>query len=509
MRPLQTIAAISLAVLAAGASAAQAATLQPIGDFEEPIYVTSDPGNPNRLFVVERRGRIEQVQDGIKTLFANLEAPVGCTGGCGGERGLLSIAPAPDYDLSGRFYVDYAANSGGTLHVAEMVVHKAGEAFSLKDVLTIPHPEAANHNGGQLQFGPDDDLYISTGDGGGSNDEFHNSQDLTKPLGKILRIEPHPGESPLYAIPSNNPFVGVVGDYPPIWSYGLRNPFRFSFDQLTGDMVIGDVGQSAREEVDLAPSPAPGVVGGAGANYGWNCREGFIAGPLPADPQCSSPPAEGFIDPVFDYPHTPDPDVGGENRCAIIGGYVVRDPSLGSLYGRYIYGDLCSGEIRSLELSDPLPSDRSEALHVDDLNSFGEDSCGRIYVVSGEGEVARLVGATPALCPSLPSQPATESTTRTTPFVGIKPQRRRVERGKATLLTVWVSPCDKRKGQPVKLLRDGRPNGSKFFDRACTARFLSRIRRRTTFKAIVPENDKYSTAESRRLTIRIDHRRRR
>ena len=507
MRPLQTIAAISLAVLVTGASAAQAATLQPIGDFEEPIYVTSDPGNPNRLFVVERRGRIEQVQDGIKTLFANLEAPVGCTGGCGGERGLLSIAPAPDYDLSGRLYVDYAANSGGTLHVAEMVVHNAGEAFSLEDVLTIPHPEGANHNGGQLQFGPDGDLYISTGDGGGGNDEFHNSQDLTKPLGKILRIEPHPGELPPYTIPSDNPFASEASDYEPIWSYGLRNPFRFSFDSLTGDMVIGDVGQDEKEEVDYAPAPS----GGRGANFGWNCREGSIEGPA-TDPGCSPPLLEGFTEPVFDYPHTPDPDVGGESRCAIIGGYVVRDPSLGTLYGHYLYADLCSGAIRALRLPSVAGGHATDdcwiGLNVPSPISFGEDSARRIYVVTEGGNVYRLAGPPSATCTS---PPAMESTTRTriTPFVGIKSQRRKVKRGKVALLTVWVSPCDKRKGQPVKLLRDGRPNGSKFFDRACTARFPSRVRRRTTFKAVVPENDKYSTAESRRLTIRIDHRRRR
>jgi glucose/arabinose dehydrogenase len=497
--------ALTLALL--GASSAHALTLQQVGgSFEQPIYVTSDPGNPNRLFVVERTGEIELVQGGSVSTFADLSSVVSC---CEGERGLLSMALAPDFDSTGRFYVDYTGEEiPGEIHVAEMrAVGNSAAIGTLRNLLTISHPGQSNHNGGQLQFGPDGDLYVSTGDGGGGNDELHNAQDLTKLLGKILRIRPNPeGPKPFYTIPPGNPFPGATPPTNTIWSYGLRNPFRFSFDRLTGDMVIGDVGQDAREEVDWAPSLDPSVVGGAGANYGWNCREGFIAGPgtdlLPGECATATP---SFTSPVFDYPHE-DPGGGAAHGCAIIGGYVVRDPSLGSLYGRYLYGDLCVGELRSLNLNEPFTSDRSEGIHVEDLNSFGEDSCGRLYAVSGEGEVYRIEGETPAFCPSPQQQPpTTEPPPRPAPFVGIEPQRRRVERGKVALLTVWVSPCNKRKGQPVKLLRNGHANGSRFLSRACTARFLPRVRRTTTFTAAVPEDGEYLPAESRHLKIRIAH----
>ena len=159
--------------------------------------------------------------------------------------------------------------------------------------------------------------------------------------------------------------------------------------------MIGDVGEEKREEVDLAPAPALG----AGADYGWNCREGLMPGPA-TDPQCAAPPAADFVTPVFVYPHT-DPG-GGAFGCAIIGGYVVRDQSLGGLYGRYLYADHCTGELRSLELANPVASDRSEGISVEQIDSFGEDACGRIYVVSGAGAVSRLVGSTPAVCETAP-----------------------------------------------------------------------------------------------------------
>ncbi len=304
---------------------------------------------------------------------------------CDGERGLLSIALSPDFDTSGRLYVDYVGEEEpGEIHVAELRANGSqAPASSLRNVLTIPHPLENNHNGGQLQFGPEGLLFISTGDGGGSNDQHENAQNLSRPLGKILRIDPLASGVLPYTVPGDNPFLAVAGAYPPIWSYGLRNPFRFSFDGSGGGMTIGDVGQGAREEIDYAPAPELG----RGANYGWNCREGRIAGPG-GDPQCGAP-ASPFVDPVFDFPHT-DPEDGGAFGCAILGGYVVRDPSLGDLYGRYLYGDLCSGRIRSLDLASPFPSDRYEGLEIANLNSFGEDACGRLYAISGNGAVFAL-----------------------------------------------------------------------------------------------------------------------
>jgi hypothetical protein len=183
---------------------------------------------------------------------------------------------------------------------------------------------------------------MSLGDGGGTGDPFENGQDTEELLGKVLHIDPRPGQVPPYSIPAGNPFDGTAGR-DEIWAYGLRNPWRFSFDRATGDMVIADVGQSAREEIDVAASPAPGVVGGAGANYGWNCREGFIAYTNPAA-ACAT--ASGFTEPVFDYPHS-DPGGGAAYGCSIIGGYVVRDPGVPDLYGRYLSTDYCSQGIRS------------------------------------------------------------------------------------------------------------------------------------------------------------------
>lgn len=491
LRPLRiVVVAIVLSIAAAGGSA-RAASLQPIGSFSEPIYVTSDPGNAERLFVVERAGRILQVQGGTTSTFADLRTTIGCVGECSGERGLLSIAPAPDFDLSGRLYVDYANDGDGTIHVAELRADGATAPLSsLRDVLTIPHPGQSNHNGGQLQFGPEGNLFISTGDGGGSNDQLHNAQDLTKPLGKILRIDPAPAGVLPYTIPPGNPFASISADYAPIWSYGLRNAFRFSFDRVSGAMVIGDVGQDEREEVDYAPPPGLG----AGANYGWNCREGLIEGKAD-DPGCSGSPPDAFVDPIFDYPHTIAPG-GTSKRCAIIGGYVVHDPGLPELAGRYLYGDLCSSEVRSLSLTGPFASDRSEQLGVANLNSFGEDSCGRIYAVSGSGPVYRLVGQQPTSCLQQPPKVTLQRS-----YVGIRALRRTVQRGRRALITAWVSPCRGRMGERVTLLRGRTRLGTRRLDRACTARFKPQIRRKLRFAVKVTADSSYEAAISRRLGI--------
>jgi hypothetical protein len=496
MRLLRNIAAIVLALLAVGAASAQALTLQPVGTFVQPTYVTSDPGDAGRLFVVERKGTIQLLENGVQSKFADISAKIGCGTNCQGERGLMSIALAPDFDQSGRLFVDYANDADGTIHVDELVAtgpgHDSADISTLRPLLSIAHPVKANHNGGQLQFGPDGYLYISTGDGGGENDEFHNAQNPSSQLGKILRLDPN----------SAAPYV--------IWNLGLRNPYRFSFDRLNGDMVIGDVGQSAREEIDFAPSSFPDVVGGAGNNYGWNCREGFLAG-LATDPQCATPPSTGYTEPVFDYPHTPDPDLGG-SRCSLTGGYVVRDAALGALYGTYIYSDYCSGVLRSLRLpasaGGRASGDCSLGLRTVHPVSFGEDAAGRLYVVEQGGVVSRFTGLPPTACPTpLPAQPQPLQTRPSNPtFVGIKAQRRRVERGKRALLTVFVSPCSGRKGTPVRLLRNGRTNGSKYLNRACTARFLPRVRQGTTFTAATREERGYLPGRSRHLTVRLAHR---
>lgn len=385
MRWISKLAMSAVVVLSLScAGIAPAATLEPVGDFSQPTFVSSDPANPDDLFIAERQGRVVEDGGGVRSVFADLTDLVSCYES---ERGLLSIALAPDFDASGRFYAAYtgkpvAGGAEGDVHVDAF--RHDGSSLIREPLFSVEHSINANHNGGQLEFGPDGNLYISTGDGGGGGDPFESGQDLGSLLGKVLRLEPR------------------VGAKPAIWSYGLRNAWRFSFDRASGDMVIGDVGQGAHEEVDLASSPAPGVVGGEGANYGWNCREGFRPYPDPGE-SCAG--ADGFTEPVFDYPHS-NPGEGKAHGCAITGGYVVRDPSLGDLFGRYIYADFCVGDIRSLVLPTGAGSvasgDRSEGHSVTDPVSFGEDSCGRLYVVAQAGTVYRFEGATKATCSSTP-----------------------------------------------------------------------------------------------------------
>jgi Glucose / Sorbosone dehydrogenase len=480
-----------------GAGSAQALTLEPVGSFDQPIYVTSDPGDAGRLLVAEREGTIQLVENGVASEFVDLSSVVDCNGECQSERGLMSIALSPDFQSSGRLYVFYANDLDGKLHVDELVSagpgHDTASLATLEPLLEIEHPGFANHNGGQLQFGPEGNLFVSTGDGGGSNDPADNAQDPDSPLGKLLRVDP------------DDP--GLPNSYE-TWASGLRNPFRFSFDRLSGDMVIGDVGQVAREEIDFAPSPFPGVAGGQGADYGWDCREGLLAGAGPS-PTCALAPADAFTEPVFDYPHSPDPAFGGPDRCAVIGGYVVRDPGLGALFGRYVYSDLCSGVLRALKLPaggfGPAGGDCSLGLQVNEPVSFGEDAAGQLYVIEQGGDVLRLEGLPPAGCPSLPSQPPqprVEPQPKPT-FIGITAQRRRVERGKTAVLTVWVSPCEGRKGDVVALQHDGRRNGSKFLSRACTARFLRRVHRNSAFAAITYQDGDYLSGSSRVLRVRV------
>jgi glucose/arabinose dehydrogenase len=478
-----------VAVLLAGiwCASAQALSLQSIGSFSKPMYVTSDPSNPDRLFVVEREGTIRLLENGESKPFADLRSLVSC---CVSEQGLQSIALSPDFATSGRFFVDYSGEDSGSIHVAEL--RTSGETALLatpRNLLTIPHAKNPNHYGGQLQFGPEGNLFIATGDGGGSNDEEENSQDLESLLGKILRIDPDPDGLQQYGIPAGNPFAGTVGKRPEIWSYGLRNPYRFSFDRQNGDLWIGDVGQDQREEVDFAA--APGL--GGGANYGWNCREGFLSETVPPESGCAT--ATGFVDPVFDYMN-PQP---GCTYAAVIGGYVARGPGLGDTFGRYLYGDYCVGDIRSFSPTAPIASDRSEGAHVDGLNSFGEDSCGRLYAISENGPVYRLVGPGAATCPQpIELQPSLKSS-----FLGLRALRRKVKRNKRAFITAFVSPCDGRRGQPVSLWEGRRRVGTRHLDRVCSVRFRPRIKHRVRFRATVKSDGIYAEAVSRRLKIRI------
>lgn len=487
MRLRAALVAFTWLLLAAVApSGAGAVSLQTVGGFSDPIYVTSDPGNVERLLVADRTGRIFRFENGVAILLADFHAEVSC---CEREQGLSSIAPAPDFGSSGRIYVAFTGTEdpGGELHIAEVVVGEPGVPVTPEDLLTIPHPEEEQkiHYGGQLQFGPEGNLFISTGDGGPANDADHNAQNLETLLGKILRIEPDPSEPDGHDVPADNPFVGAPGA-DEIWSYGLRNPFRFSFDRLTGAMVIADVGQKEREEVDFAPAP----LLGKGANYGWSCREGLLPFAT-TDPACTG--ITGLTDPIFEYAH-------GGGPCAIVGGYVSRDPQVPELFGRYVYGDYCTGAIHSIDLSAPFATDRVEAVLPTNLLSFGEDEAGRLYAIGG-GQMYRLVGS-PVIGPPPPRTPA---------HLGLKAISRPLRRGGRVTLLAFVSPCNRERARSVEvsLLRGARRVDRRYLSRACTATFRPRVTRRTKFRAKLIPNDVYLDAESRKLTIKPQRPRRR
>jgi glucose/arabinose dehydrogenase len=374
------VLALAAALARGGDAAAGDPRLVQIGSFISPVYVSSPPGDRRRLFVVEQPGRIRIVKDGaaLATPFLDIRSLVAF----GDERGLLSVAFPADYATSGRFYVYYTARSpSGAVTIAEYRNAPGADVAdpaSRRAVLSIAHPRG-NHNGGQLQFGPDGYLYAGTGDGGGSGDPDGAGQRLDTLLGKLLRIDPRAGGGAAYTVPADNPFVGRAGARPEIWSYGLRNPWRFSFDRQTGDLAIGDVGQGAWEEIDFVPASAGR---GRGANFGWGCWEGRHAfGGNANEPECSPRPSQ--VAPVSEYAHS--------RGCSITGGYVVRDPTLPALGGRYVYGDYCRSPLWSVRLQAPdAQDDRRLGLDVPGLSSFGEDACGRVYAVSGDGPVYRL-----------------------------------------------------------------------------------------------------------------------
>lgn len=352
----------------AAASARKGVALKQIGSFDAPVHVTGAPGFPKLLFVVEQPGRVLALQGGRPRTFLDIRGLVGY----GGEEGLLSVAFPPDYARSKRFYV-YYTDKAGNIRVDEFRRRTATRASfgSRRPVIGIPHPVNANHNGGQLQF-LGNLLYFGTGDGGAGGDPPNNAQNKDVLLGKLLRIDPRASGGRPYSVPSSNPFAGRAGR-DEIYSYGLRNPFRFSFDTTRGQprIAIGDVGQDRFEELDYL------TVGRAnGANFGWDAFEGFA--------KYETPDPGGTVKPIFAY--------GRGRGCTIIGGYVVRDPRLRGLRGRYVYADLCEGQLRSLVPHLKRASgDRKLGLSVASPTSFGEDQRRRLYVTSLEGPVYRLV----------------------------------------------------------------------------------------------------------------------
>ena len=355
------------------AKAAQKGTrLVRVGTFESPVYVTAPPADRRRVFVVEQGGRIMVMRSGRKLAQPFLDIRPLVT--AGGEQGLLSMAFAPDYAQSKRFYV-YYTDRRGDQRVVEYRAATADRADPASERLVLRMPDdESNHNGGLLLFGPDDLLYIGTGDGGGGGDRhgrIGNAQDLGSLLGKILRIDPRASGGRAYTSPASNPFRSRSDARHEVYAYGLRNPWRFSFDRETGALTIGDVGQNAIEEINFVRRGA-----GRGANFGWRVFEGRSR-------YTDGETAPGAVMPVIQTTHD-------DGNCSITGGVVVRDRSVG-MYGRYIFGDICQDRIFSARLARPRARDlRRTRLRVSSVSSFGEDARGRVYAVSLDGPVYRL-----------------------------------------------------------------------------------------------------------------------
>jgi len=406
LRLLVPAAILVLALVTAfrGAERSQAApdvVLQSLATGVGPITSIVSAGD-NRLFLTIQTGRVV-IWDGARILpsaFLDVTSLVSCCG----ERGLLSIAFHPQYAANGRFFVNYTNRAGDTV-VARYLVSEsdpnAAAPTSAVTLLTIRQP-FENHNGGELQFGPDGYLYIGMGDGGSANDPMCNAQRDDTLLGKLLRIDvdQNVNSSPFYGIPPDNPFrpSGVPNE---VWAKGLRNPWRFSFDRSTADLWIGDVGQDAREEVDFEPAGS-----GGGRNYGWKVMEGTICGGGGTSGCPSAPPpcnSTAYVRPVFEYDH-------GSGNCSITGGYVYRGSAMPSFVGTYFYGDYCTGRMFANQtLLTPRPAT---------LTTFGQDSAGELYLGTGNGGFFRIAQAgAPAVTPSPTATPVPTST----PTPGVTP----------------------------------------------------------------------------------------
>lgn len=383
-----SLAASGLGLLAAGqagAAPSPCATPDPfppmptirlvtaLSGFKNPVGLYSAGDGSGRLFIVEQRGTIQvrrPGQVGSKT-FLDISDRVTS----GGELGLLGLAFHPNFQENGRFFVNYTARTGG--------LHSAISEFRVNDhpdqadgrieriLLTVPQPYS-NHNGGDIAFGPDGMLYIALGDGGSGNDPDGNGQDLSTMLGKILRIDVDRSQGKKsYGVPPDNPFAKRRNAAPEIWAYGLRNPWRFAFDPGTGRLFAGDVGQRAREEIDLITK---------GGNYGWNVMEGTICTPG-VNPQCK--PA-GFEPPIIDYPRS--------EGTTVIGGRVYRGSAIPSLCGVYVYGDFGNGRIWGLRYDGGAVIEQQKLLESDrSISAFGEDEQRELYVVDYAGEILKIV----------------------------------------------------------------------------------------------------------------------
>jgi glucose/arabinose dehydrogenase len=335
--------------------------LERVATLDQPIALASRPGD-DALYVAEKGGRVVAIRAG--RVAAKPVLDISGDVSQGGEQGLLGMAFSPD---GAHLYTNHTDPSGDT-QITEWAFDGGRiDPGSRRAVLSVDQP-FSNHNGGNLAFGPDGFLYIGLGDGGSGGDPMGNAQSLDTLLGKMLRIDPRASHLNSYTVPEDNPFVGSADARPEIWSYGLRNPWRYSFDRTTGDLWIGDVGQSTREEIDRQPA------GTGGQNYGWDRLEGTepFEGEAPAD---ATPP-------LYDY--------GRDRGGTVIGGYVYRGRAIPSLAGAYVFGDLYNADLQVLRLEGGEPDVRDLGVAVENVVSFGEDSAGELYVLSLSGPIYRL-----------------------------------------------------------------------------------------------------------------------
>ncbi|MGI8549322.1 MAG: PQQ-dependent sugar dehydrogenase [Dehalococcoidia bacterium] len=349
----------------------------------QPVFLTGAGDGSGRLFVVGRTGIIQIIANGstLATPFLDIQTIVNSNGG---EQGLLGLAFHPDFQNNHRLFVAYTAHSptgDGDVTIAEYHVSSTdknqADSSNGRVLIAIPH-FSNNHNGGMIAFGGDGYLYAGTGDGGGEGDPRGNGQNPNSLLGKILRIDVNSAsQGKPYGIPSSNPFADGQRGQPEIWAYGLRNPWRFSFDRTKGDLYIGDVGQDAWEEVDFQSNGDPG-----GENYGWNTMEGD---------HCYSPASgcnrSGVTLPVWEYGHDPE--------CAIIGGYVYRGAAFPAMAGAYFYADFCSGGFWALYQSSDRQWHSVQLLQAEIMPvSFGQDDQAELYIIDGAtGTIYRLTAA--------------------------------------------------------------------------------------------------------------------
>jgi len=340
-----------------------------------PVFMTAPPGDSTRLFIVEKGGRIRilTVATGSLATFLDISGLISTVG----ERGLLGMAFDPNYGSNGNFYVFYT-NGSGNLVIARFQ-RSAGDpnvadAAPAAILQTIDHSVNTNHNGGMLAFGPDGCLYAGTGDGGGSGDSDNKAQSLSTKLGKLLRLDPSTGGACING--GVNPFV-LLGGLPEIWSRGLRNPWRFSFDRVTNNLYIGDVGENAKEEVNVSPAPNAGRQ----SNYGWRLMEGSLC--FNPDTNCDT---GGLTSPVLDYAHV-------NGACSVTGGYVYRGSAAPAVRGTYFYADFCDGFVRSFRFLNGQATNQSEwpLLSRSGITSFGEDAQGELYLMTRGGSLYQIV----------------------------------------------------------------------------------------------------------------------